>query len=143
MALPAIGWRTLGSCDFIRVPWPAARITTWVTDWFIGWGIEARYGCDRRLSHRSTEPVHELGNAVAWTLGDASCAFDLHLGALHRLDRPRWRDTPEAPAPPRLTARVSRASNDLAERPKCVGSMASSSASGRGLGAEVDGRDDD
>src|SRR6478735_5379048 len=30
-ARPAIEWRTLGSDDFIRVPWPAARITTWMS----------------------------------------------------------------------------------------------------------------
>src|SRR5437868_2227134 len=30
-ARPAIGWRTLGSADFIRVPCPAARMTTWMS----------------------------------------------------------------------------------------------------------------
>src|SRR6478735_12429667 len=30
-ARPPIEWRTLGSDDFIRVPWPAARITIWMS----------------------------------------------------------------------------------------------------------------
>ena len=29
---PAARWRTLGRADFMRVPFPAARITTWMSD---------------------------------------------------------------------------------------------------------------
>src|SRR5688572_24312075 len=30
MVPPGTRWRTFGRLDFIRVPWPAARTTTWI-----------------------------------------------------------------------------------------------------------------
>src|SRR5438128_2567056 len=124
MGRPAIGCRTLGRRDFIRVPWPAARITTCVSDMNAWCGPPARRASPATLPlisqqgpsagyqyllERSARPSPLCGSCVrvAFTASDAYEAPVAHRAAGRPQTRsPRERSRLAGAAPGRRPAEL-------------------------------------